>query len=173
MAGSLNKVQLIGRLGRDPESRNLNNGAAVVSLRVATTEAWGKGSERQERTEWHSVVIFNEKLGEVAAKYLRKGSPVFLEGALQTRKWQGQDGQDRYTTEVVLGKFAGNLVLLSDGKRGAEEDDADRGEAPDPSGHRKAPGWEKATGRGGGGGGGSGAPRGGGGSAWKDDDIPF
>jgi single-strand DNA-binding protein len=112
MAG-LNKVTLIGHLGADPEARSLNNGGEVVNLRVATTESWkNQSGERQERTEWHQVVIFNEGLGKVAKSYLRKGSKVYLEGQLQTRKWQDQSGTDRYSTEIVLQKFRGELVLL-------------------------------------------------------------
>jgi single-strand DNA-binding protein len=109
---SLNKVSLIGNLGADPEARSLNNGGQVVNLRLATTETWGKGDDRKERTEWHNVVIFNEALGNVAKQYLRKGSKVYLEGQLQTRKWADQSGADRYTTEVVLQKFHGELVML-------------------------------------------------------------
>jgi single-strand DNA-binding protein len=110
----LNKVQLIGRLGADPESRSLNNGGKVVNLRLATSESWKDGvtGERRERTEWHQVVIFNEGLGKVAESYLRKGSQCFIEGALQTRKWTDQAGNDRYSTEIVLQKFRGELVLL-------------------------------------------------------------
>jgi single-strand DNA-binding protein len=112
MAG-LNKVQLIGRLGADPESRSLNNGGKVVNLRLATSESWkDRDGNRQERTEWHSVVIFNEGLAKVAESYLRKGSQCFIEGALQTRKWTDQSGADRYSTEIVLQKFRGELVLL-------------------------------------------------------------
>ena len=126
MAGSVNKVILVGNLGRDPEVRHLSDGNPVVNLSVATSETWrDKGSgERKERTEWHRVVIFNERLGEVAQKYLKKGSKVYLEGQLQTRKWQDQSGQDRYTTEVVLGKFRGELTMLDgrgDGGGGAAE----------------------------------------------------
>ena len=112
MAG-VNKVILVGNLGADPEARSLNSGGEVVNMRVATSESWkNKDGERQERTEWHNVVIFNENLGRVAKNYLRKGSKVYLEGQLQTRKWQGQDGNDRYTTEVVLQRFRGELVML-------------------------------------------------------------
>jgi single-strand DNA-binding protein len=112
MAG-VNKVILVGNLGADPESRSLNNGGEVVNMRVATSENWkDRDGNRQERTEWHNVVIFNENLGRVAKSYLRKGSKVYLEGQLQTRKWQGQDGSDKYTTEVVLQRFRGELVLL-------------------------------------------------------------
>ena len=112
MAG-VNKVILVGNLGADPEARSLNNGGEVVNLRVATSESWkDKDGNRQERTEWHQVVIFNENLGRVAKSYLRKGSKVYLEGQIQTRKWTDQSGADRYSTEVVLQRFRGELVLL-------------------------------------------------------------
>ena len=112
MAG-VNKVILVGNLGDDPEARSLNNGGEVVNLRVATSETWkDKDGNRQERTEWHRVVIFNENLGRVAKSYLRKGSKVYLEGQIQTRKWQDQSGQDKYSTEIVLQRFRGELVLL-------------------------------------------------------------
>jgi single-strand DNA-binding protein len=112
MAG-VNKVILVGNLGDDPESRSLNNGGEVVNLRVATSESWkDKDGNRQERTEWHRVVIFNENLGRVAKSYLRKGSKVYLEGQIQTRKWTDQSGADRYSTEIVLQRFRGELVLL-------------------------------------------------------------
>jgi len=112
MAG-VNKVILVGNLGDDPEARSLNNGGEVVNLRVATSESWkDRDGNRQERTEWHRVVIFNENLGRVAKSYLKKGSKVYLEGQIQTRKWQDQSGQDKYSTEVVLQKFRGELVLL-------------------------------------------------------------
>jgi single-strand DNA-binding protein len=118
MAG-VNKVILVGNLGADPEARSLNNGGEVVNLRVATSEQWkDRDGNRQERTEWHNVVIFNENLGRVAKNYLRKGSKVYLEGQLQTRKWTDQSGNDRYTTEVVLQRFRGELVLL-DSREGA------------------------------------------------------
>ena len=127
MAG-VNKVILVGNLGADPEARSLNNGGEVVNMRVATSESWkNKDGERQERTEWHNVVIFNENLGRVAKSYLRKGSKVYLEGQIQTRKWQDQTGNDRYTTEVVLQRFRGELVLLDaaggGGGRGSFGDD--------------------------------------------------
>ena len=112
MAG-VNKVILVGNLGADPEARSLNNGGEVVNLRVATSEQWkDRDGNRQERTEWHQVVIFNENLGRVAKSYLKKGSKVYLEGQLQTRKWTDQSGNDKYTTEVVLQRFRGELVLL-------------------------------------------------------------
>jgi len=130
MAG-VNKVILVGNLGADPEARSLNNGGEVVNLRVATSEQWkDRDGNRQERTEWHQVVIFNENLGRVAKNYLRKGSKVYLEGQLQTRKWTDQSGNDRYSTEVVLQRFRGELVLLDSregggGGRGAFSDDFD------------------------------------------------
>ena len=118
MAG-VNKVILVGNLGADPESRSFSNGGEVVNLRIATSENWkDRDGNRQERTEWHSVAIFNENLGRVAKSYLRKGSKVYVEGQLQTRKWQDQSGNDRYTTEIVLQKFRGELVLL-DAREGA------------------------------------------------------
>jgi single-strand DNA-binding protein len=120
MAGSVNKVILIGNLGKDPEIRRTQDGRPVANLRIATSESWRDKAtgERREKTEWHSVVIFNENLCKIAEQYLKKGSKVFIEGSLQTRKWQGQDGQDRYTTEVVLQGFNGNLTML-DGRSGA------------------------------------------------------
>ena len=118
MAG-VNKVILVGNLGADPDARTLNSGGEVVNMRVATSESWkDRDGNRQERTEWHNVVIFNENLGRVAKSYLRKGSKVYLEGQLQTRKWQDQSGNDKYTTEVVLQRFRGELVLL-DSREGA------------------------------------------------------
>jgi single-strand DNA-binding protein len=118
MAG-VNKVILVGNLGADPEARSLNNGGEVVNMRLATSEQWkDRDGNRQERTEWHQVVIFNENLGRVAKNYLRKGSKVYLEGQLQTRKWTDQSGNDRYSTEIVLQRFRGELVLL-DSREGA------------------------------------------------------
>ena len=119
MAG-VNKVILVGNLGADPEARSLNNGGEVVNMRVATSESWkDRDGNRQERTEWHNVVIFNENLGRVAKSYLRKGSKVYLEGQLQTRKWTDQNGNDKYTTEVVLQRFRGELVLLDSREGGS------------------------------------------------------
>ena len=113
MAGSVNKVILVGNLGRDPETRTMQNGGRVANLSVATSESWkGKDGQRQERTEWHRVVIFNEHLLDVAEKYLHKGSKVYIEGQLQTRKWQDQSGNDKYSTEVVLQRFRGELQML-------------------------------------------------------------
>ena len=119
MAGSVNKVILIGNLGRDPEVRTFQNGGKVCNLRVATSETWKDRNtgERRERTEWHSVAVFNEGLVRVCEQYLRKGSKVYLEGKLQTRKWQDQSGQDKYSTEVVLQNFDGTMVML-DGREG-------------------------------------------------------
>ncbi len=113
MAGSINKVTLVGNLGRDPEIRHTTAGQKIAHLSVATSETWkDKSGERQERTEWHRVVIFNANLADFAERYLKKGSKVYVEGALQTRKFTDQSGQDRYTTEVVLGAFRGELVVL-------------------------------------------------------------
>jgi len=113
MMAGVNKVILVGNLGDDPESRSLNNGGEVVNMRVATSESWkDRDGNKQERTEWHRVVIFNENLGRVAKSYLKKGSKVYLEGQIQTRKWQDQSGADRYSTEIVLQRFRGELVLL-------------------------------------------------------------
>jgi single-strand DNA-binding protein len=113
MAGSVNKVILVGNLGQDPESRSFQNGGEVVNLRIATSENWkDRDGNRQERTQWHSVAIFSEGLAKVAKSYLKKGSKVYLEGQLETRKWQDQNGQDRYSTEVVLRNFNSSMVLL-------------------------------------------------------------
>lgn len=170
MAGSVNKVILVGNLGNDPESRSLNNGGEVVNLSVATSESWkDREGNRQERTEWHRVVIFNENLGKVAKSYLRKGSKVYLEGQIQTRKWQDNDGKDRYSTEIVIQRFNGELQLLD--KR---EDSSGGG----------GDGWSGGGSRGGSAGGGygggssgssSGASRSPAGSFDNDldDDVPF
>ena len=118
MAGSVNKVILVGNLGRDPEIRTMQNGGRVANLSLATSETWRdrQSGERREKTEWHRVVIFDDKLVDVAEKYLRKGAKIYVEGQLQTRKWQDQSGQDRYSTEVVLQRFRGGLTML-DGRR--------------------------------------------------------
>ncbi len=122
MAGSVNKVILIGRLGKDPETRNFQNGGKVVNLRLATDERYkDREGNMQERTEWHSVAIFNEKLGEIAERYLKKGSQVYIEGQLETRKWQDQAGADKYSTEIVLRNFRGELTLLGGRQSGGEE----------------------------------------------------
>lgn len=166
MAGSVNKVILIGNLGRDPEVRSMNNGGKVVNLSIATSETWRdkNSGERQEKTEWHRVVIFNEKLGEVAERFLKKGSKVYVEGALQTRKWTDQSGAEKYSTEVVLQRFRGELTML-DGKGGGG---AGGGGGDD---------YGDDYGGGGGNGGGSRSSGGGGGGRKQsgpiDDDIPF
>lgn len=161
MAGSVNKVIIVGNLGRDPEVRSFQNGGKVCNLRIATSENWrDKASgERKERTEWHSVAIFSEPLVKIAEQYLRKGSKVYIEGQLETRKWQDQSGQERYTTEVVLRPFRGELTLL-DGRGG---DGGGSG-----GGYDEGPSY--------GGGGRSAAPSSGGGGFRNndlDDEIPF
>jgi single-strand DNA-binding protein len=130
MAGSVNKVILVGNLGRDPEVRYTQDGSKIVHLAIATSERWRDrtSGDNRERTEWHRVVIFNERLGEVAEKYLAKGRSVYLEGQLQTRKWQDQSGQERYTTEVVLQRFRGELVLLGGRDEGASVPDEGAGD---------------------------------------------
>jgi single-strand DNA-binding protein len=129
MAGSVNKVILVGNLGADPEIRRLNSGDPVVNLSVATSETWRdkQSGERRERTEWHRVVIFNENLAKVAENYLKKGAKVYIEGQLQTRKWTDQNGQDKYTTEIVLQRFRGELQML-DSRANAEGGYGGRGQ---------------------------------------------
>jgi single-strand DNA-binding protein len=131
MAGSVNKVILVGNLGKDPEVRRMTSGEPVVNLSIATSESWrDKASgERKEKTEWHRVVIFNKNLAEVAEKYLRKGAKVYVEGQLQTRKWTDKDGAEKYSTEVVLQNFRGELTML-DGKGGGEGGRSGAGESP-------------------------------------------
>ncbi len=176
MAGSVNKVILIGNLGRDPEVRSFQNGGKVVNLRIATSETWRDRStgERKERTEWHSVAIFNEALGKIAEQYLRKGSTVYIEGQLETRKWQDQSGQDKYTTEVVLRPYSGNLTLLGgrgEGGGGGGGGFDDRGGYDEGgAGGGYGGGGSSGGGRGGFGGGSS---SGGGGRSDMDDEIPF
>jgi single-strand DNA-binding protein len=165
MAGSLNKVMLIGNLGQDPEVKTFQNGGKVCNLRIATSEQWKDKNtgERQERTEWHSVAIFSEGLVSVAERYLRKGSKVYVEGQLQTRKWQDQSGNDRYSTEVVLRGFNGTLTML-DGAPGGGGGGAGRSGGD----------WNQGGGSSGGGGSNGGSS--GGGSNFGDDlddDIPF
>ncbi|MCI5040040.1 MAG: single-stranded DNA-binding protein [Donghicola eburneus] len=126
MPGSVNKVIIVGNLGRDPEVRSFTNGGKVCNLRIATSESWKDRNtgERRERTEWHSVAIFSEPLARIAEQYLRKGSKVYIEGQLETRKWQDQSGQDRYTTEITLRPYRGELVLLdAHGEGGRKPDD--------------------------------------------------
>ncbi len=170
MAGSVNKVIIVGNLGRDPEVRSFPNGGKVVNLRIATSETWrDKASgERKERTEWHSVAIFNEALGKIAEQYLKKGSTVYIEGQLETRKWQDQSGADRYTTEVVLRQFRGELTLLGGrdgGSGGGGGGYEDRGGGDDFGGGQSSGGGGSRGGASGGGGGGS--------RPDLDDEIPF
>ncbi|NBE08875.1 single-stranded DNA-binding protein [Paragemmobacter ruber] len=174
MAGSVNKVIIIGNLGRDPEVRSFQNGGKVVNLRIATSETWRdrNSGERKERTEWHSVAIFNEALAKIAEQYLRKGSTVYIEGALETRKWQDQSGQDRYTTEIVLRPYNGNLTLLGGRGEGGSGGGASGG--GDYGGYDDYQGGGASSGGGGysgGGRSGGGAPAGG--RSDMDDEIPF
>ena len=131
MAGSVNKVILVGNLGKDPEVRNTQSGSKIVNLTVATSDTWNdrQSGERKERTEWHRVVIFNERTADVAERFLRKGRKVYIEGELRTRKWTGQDGQEHYTTEVVIDRFRGDLVLIDNAPRDDGYEDR-RGSGP-------------------------------------------
>ena len=157
MSGSVNRVILVGNLGRDPEVRSFQNGGRVANFSVATNERWRdrQTNEQRERTEWHRISIYDDKLVEIAEKYLRKGSQVYLEGELQTRKWTDQSGQERYTTEVILPRFRGRLTML--GSRGEEGGFA--GESSDDRSPRQGPA--------------PGAPAPAGGTDDFDDDIPF
>ena len=172
MAGSVNKVILIGNLGRDPEVRTFQNGGKVVNLRIATSETWKdrNSGERKERTEWHSVAIFSEPIARVAEQYLRKGSKVYIEGQLETRKWQDQSGQDRYSTEVVLRPYRGELTML-DGR--GEGGGGGGGGYGGGSGGYGGGYDDGGGGYGGGGGSSSGSGGGGGGRPDLDDEIPF
>ncbi|HTS92908.1 MAG TPA: single-stranded DNA-binding protein [Stellaceae bacterium] len=165
MAGSVNKVILVGNVGRDPEIRSTQDGTRVANMSLATSESWRdkNSGERKERTEWHRVVVFNERLVDVIEKYVRKGSKLYIEGALQTRKWTDNSNQERYTTEVVLQRFRGELTML-DGRSGGSGEGGVGGGGPDDTG---------SGGSGGGGGGGGGSRRSGGGSQDLDDEIPF
>ena len=171
MAGSVNKVILVGNLGRDPEVRTFQNGGKVCNLRIATSENWKDRNtgERRERTEWHSVAIFSEPLARTAEQYLRKGSKVYLEGQLETRKWQDQSGQDRYSTEVVLRPYRSELTML-DGRDGGGGGGGGYGDGG--GGYGGGGGGGYGGGNGGGGYGGGGSSSGGGGSD-LDDEIPF
>ena len=147
MAGSVNKVILVGHLGRDPEVRNFQNGGKVVNLRIATSETFkDREGNRQERTEWHSVAIFNERLGEVAEKYLRKGSLVYLEGKLETRKWQDREGNDRTSTEIALRPFHGVFTFLADAPASGSREERAAAGAPAAGAERPARGRAR-TGR--------------------------
>ena len=165
MAGSVNKVILVGNLGKDPEIRRTQDGRPIANLSVATSETWRDRAtgERKEKTEWHRVVIFNERLGDVAERYLKKGSKVYVEGQLQTRKWTDKEGQERYTTEVVIGRFKGELTLLDGRGGGGAGAGADMG-GDEPAMSRPSAGSKSS----------------GGGQAWEapaaadlDDEIPF
>jgi single-strand DNA-binding protein len=166
MAGSVNKVILVGNLGKDPEIRSTQDGSKIVNLALATSETWNDraSGERKEKTEWHRVVIFNERIADVAEKYLKKGAKIYVEGALQTRKWTDQSGVEKYTTEIVIGKFRGELTMLSGrGEEGGESGGYAPRERAAPMAARNA-----------------GAGRGAGGPSWDspkggdlDDEIPF
>jgi single-strand DNA-binding protein len=172
MAGSVNKVILVGHLGRDPEVRHTQSNQKIVHLAIATSERWKdrQSGDTRERTEWHRVVIFNENLAEIAERYLRKGSPVYLEGTLQTRKWTDQGGQERSTTEVVVPRFRGELTLLGGGREGGGTEIGSPEDFGDTSYRSPAPGSGPSE-RGPSGPGGSGRPT----SIANqlDDDIPF
>lgn len=167
MAGSVNKVILVGNLGRDPEIRHTNDGSPIAQLSIATSDSWKDRAtgERRERTEWHRVVIFNENLCKIAEQYLRKGSKVYVEGALQTRKWTDQSGVEKYTTEIVLQRFNGVLTMLDGRNEGGGFGGGDSG------GFNQDSGGGFGGGSGGGMGGGGAAPASGGNDF--DDDIPF
>ena len=178
MAGSVNKVILVGNLGQDPEVKRLNSGDMVVNFSIATSESWRdkQSGERKEKTEWHRVVIFNESLAKIAEQYLKKGTTVYIEGALQTRKWQDQSGVEKSTTEIVLQKFRGELTML--GSRNQTGDSMGNDDAPRqmgnsgggrPSGGNNSGGNNYGSGAGNSQGGG--APKGGYGDL--DDEIPF
>ena len=178
MAGSVNKVILIGNLGRDPEVRSFQNGGKVCNLRIATSETWKDRNtgERKEKTEWHSVAIFQEGLVRIAEQYLKKGSKVYIEGQLQTRKWQDQSGADRYSTEVVLQGFGGTLTMLDGPSGGGGGGGAGGSYGGGGGGNDYGGGYDSGpSSQGGGGndyGGGSGGGAGGG-SRDLDDEIPF
>jgi single-strand DNA-binding protein len=184
MAGSVNKVILVGNLGKDPEVRNAQNGSKIVSFSIATSESWNDkaSGERKEKTEWHRVVVFNERLGDVAERFLKKGRKVYIEGSLQTRKWTDQSGQEKYTTEVVIDRFRGDLTLI-DSNRGGDESGGDGGYggggyggggggSSRPASPARGPARAPA-------GGGQGGNQGGGSGGWEpsggdlDDEIPF
>ena len=171
MAGSVNKVILVGNLGADPEIRRLNSGDPVVNMRIATSETWRdrQSGERRERTEWHNVVIFNDNLAKVAEQYLKKGAKVYIEGQLQTRKWQDRDGNDKYTTEVVLQRYRGELTML-DGRGDGGGDRMGGGYNNNQMDDRSGGGYGGGQG---GGGQRQNAPREDFTSDTLDDDIPF
>ncbi len=171
MAGSVNKVILVGNLGKDPEVRSTQDGSKIVNLALATSETWNDraSGERKEKTEWHRVVIFNDRIADVAEKYLKKGAKVYVEGSLQTRKWTDQTGVEKYTTEIVIGKFRGELTMLSG--RGEEGGMSEGGTGYAPR-ERAAPMAARNAS--------AGAGRSAGGPSWDspkggdlDDEIPF
>ncbi len=172
MAGSVNKVILIGNLGRDPEVRTAQDGGKIVNLSLATSESWKdrQSGERKEKTEWHRVVIFNPNLADIAERYLKKGSTVYVEGQLQTRKWTDKDGAEKYSTEVILSRFRGELTLLGGREGGGGSSYGGGGMPEDP--------YASAPARSGGGGSAGGSGSGSGGGGWEppsdlDDEIPF
>ncbi len=185
MAGSVNKVILVGNLGKDPEVRNAQNGTKIVNFTLATSESWNdKGSgERREKTEWHRVVVFNERIADVVERYCRKGKKVYVEGSLQTRKWTDQSGQEKYTTEVVIDRFRGDLTLLDSGRGGGEEAGGEGGYGGSSGSYGgaapKAVGGPRGGARAPSGGQGGGGGSGGGSGGWEpaggdlDDEIPF
>ena len=170
MAGSVNKVILIGNLGADPEVRSFQNGGKVCNLRIATSETWKdrNSGERKERTQWHSVAIFSEPLAKVAEQYLKKGSKVYIEGQLETRKWQDQSGADRYTTEVVLRPYTSTLTMLDGRGEGSGGGGMGGGGGYGDSGGGYGGGYDQGGGYGGGS-----SSGGGGGRGDMDDEIPF
>src|SRR4051812_28065985 len=194
MAGSVNKGILVGNVGKDPEVRNTQDGSKIVNLTLATSGAWNDraSGERKEKTEWHRVVVFNDRVADVAERFLKKGAKIYVEGSLQTRKWTDQQGQERYTTEVVIGRFNGQLTMLDTrsggggGEMGGGYGESDYGGAP-PAGGGGGGGYQQrerapaasgprsggAGGRGGSGGPSWDAPKGGGGGSDLDDEIPF
>lgn len=189
MAGSVNKVILVGNLGRDPEVRNTQSGSKIVNLTIATSDTWNDRNtgERRDRTEWHRVVIFNERVGDVAERYLRKGRKVYIEGELRTRKWTDQQGVEKYTTEVVIDRFRGNLVLL-DGQRSGGGDGGFGDDGYDGGSNGGGSNWGGGNGMSSGRGGSRGPQQGGGmgggsnvgwdsspnhGGQELDDEIPF
>ncbi|WP_028465121.1 single-stranded DNA-binding protein [Nisaea denitrificans] len=174
MAGSVNKVILVGNLGRDPDIRSMQDGNKVVNLSVATSESWRdrNSGERKEKTEWHRVVIFNENLAKVAEQYLRKGSKIYVEGQLQTRKWTDQSGVEKYSTEIVLQRFRGELQMLDGRNEGGGQGGGGQGGGyGGDDGYNQGGGYGGGSGGGGQGGGSGPAPVGGPGDL--DDEIPF
>jgi len=179
MAGSVNKVILIGNLGRDPEVRTMQSGDKLINMSVATSENWKdrQTGERREKTEWHRVVIFDTRIADVAERYLKKGSKVYLEGTLQTRKWTGNDGVEKYTTEVVIPRFNGVMTMLDTrgggGDGGYQGGDSPSWDNPPDDMGGGSGGGSGGGGQGGGSGGGSGGSSGGGPGSDLDDEIPF